>query len=59
MWGTLWQASKVYLEVSPFMHANKINEPLLLIHGVADNNAGTFPMQSERLFQAISGNGGP
>ena len=48
----------MYLKVSPFMHANKINEPLLLIHGVADNNSGTFPIQSERLFQAVKGHGG-
>lgn len=40
------------------MFADKINEPLLLIHGEADNNPGTFPIQSERLFQAIKGNGG-
>ena len=46
------------MQVSPFMHADKINEPLLLIHGEADNNSGTFPIQSERLFQAIKGNGG-
>jgi dipeptidyl aminopeptidase/acylaminoacyl peptidase len=40
------------------MHANKINEPLLLIHGEADNNSGTFPIQSERLFAALKGFGG-
>ena len=40
------------------MHAEKINEPLLLIHGEADNNSGTFPLQSERLYQAINGLGG-
>jgi dipeptidyl aminopeptidase/acylaminoacyl peptidase len=44
--------------MSPFAHAHKINEPILLIHGEADNNTGTFPIQSERLFQAIKGNGG-
>ena len=38
--------------------ARKINEPILLIHGEADNNSGTFPIQSERLFQALRGNGG-
>ncbi len=53
-----WQATKVYTDVSPFFYANKINEPILLIHGEADNNQGTFPIQSERLFAAISGNGG-
>ena len=53
-----WQATKIYTEVSPFFYANKINEPILLIHGEADNNQGTFPIQSERLFAAISGNGG-
>ena len=43
--------------MSPFMHADKIDEPLLLIHGEADNNSGTFPMQSERLFNALKGHG--
>jgi len=55
---SFWEAPEVYMNVSPFNHANKINEPLLLIHGEADNNSGTFPIQSERLFQAIKGNGG-
>lgn len=40
------------------MHADDINEPLLLIHGIADNNSGTFPMQSERLYNAVKGHGG-
>jgi len=55
---TLWEAPDLYIKVSPFMFAHKINEPILLIHGEADNNPGTFPMQSERLFHAIKGNGG-
>jgi dipeptidyl aminopeptidase/acylaminoacyl peptidase len=55
---TLWEAPQVYLEMSPLMVANKINEPILLIHGEADNNAGTFPIQSERLYHAVRGNGG-
>jgi dipeptidyl aminopeptidase/acylaminoacyl peptidase len=55
---TLWEAPELYVKVSPFMYANKINEPILLIHGEADNNTGTFPIQSERLYQAIRGNGG-
>jgi dipeptidyl aminopeptidase/acylaminoacyl peptidase len=53
-----WEATDLYTRVSPFAHAHKINEPILLIHGEADNNTGTFPIQSERLFQAIAGNGG-
>jgi len=53
-----WEASDVYNKMSPFMYADKINEPLLLIHGEVDNNSGTFPMQSERLFTAIKGHGG-
>ena len=53
-----WDATKIYTDVSPFFYANKINEPVLLIHGEADNNQGTFPIQSERLFAAIQGNGG-
>jgi dipeptidyl aminopeptidase/acylaminoacyl peptidase len=55
---TLWEAPDLYIKVSPLMAANKINEPLLLIHGEADNNPGTFPIQSERLYHAIRGNGG-
>jgi dipeptidyl aminopeptidase/acylaminoacyl peptidase len=53
-----WEATELYTKVSPFFYANKINEPLLLIHGEADNNTGTYPIQSERLFAAISGTGG-
>jgi len=55
---TLWEAPELYWKVSPFIYANKINEPILLIHGEADNNSGTFPIQSERLFAAIKGLGG-
>lgn len=55
---TFWEAPEAYFAVSPFMHADQIDEPLLMIHGEIDNNSGTFPMQSERLFQAIKGNGG-
>ena len=55
---TYWEAPEVYNAMSPFMNANKINEPILLIHGEADNNSGTFPIQSERLYSAIKGNGG-
>ena len=40
------------------MHAHKIDEPLLLVHGTHDNNSGTFPMQSDRLFNAVKGHGG-
>ena len=55
---SFWEATKLYTDISPFFYANKINEPILLIHGEADNNQGTFPIQSERLYAAISGNGG-
>ena len=55
---SFWEAPEVYMKVSPFTHANKINEPLLIIHGEADNNSGTHTMQSDRLYQAIKGNGG-
>jgi dipeptidyl aminopeptidase/acylaminoacyl peptidase len=55
---TYWEAPEVYNRMSPFNYANKINEPLLLIHGQRDDNSGTFPVQSERLFAAIKGNGG-
>lgn len=55
---TVWDDSDLYIRMSPFFHAHKINEPLLMIHGSNDNNSGTFPMQSERLYQAIKGLGG-
>jgi dipeptidyl aminopeptidase/acylaminoacyl peptidase len=55
---TYWQAPEVYFRMSPFSYADKIKTPLLLIHGEADNNPGTFPLQSERLFNAIKGLGG-
>ena len=56
---TYWQAPEVYYKMSPFSYADKIKTPLLLIHSEADNNTGTFPIQSERLFSAIKGQGGP
>jgi dipeptidyl aminopeptidase/acylaminoacyl peptidase len=55
---TLWEAPELYVKVSPFLHADRIKTPLLLIHGTDDNNQGTFPIQSERMYQAIKGNGG-
>ncbi|MGJ7902661.1 prolyl oligopeptidase family serine peptidase [Lysobacter sp. 1R34A] len=53
-----WQAEPTYRAMSPFNYADKIKDPLLLIHGEQDNNSGTFPVQSERLFAAIKGLGG-
>ena len=55
---TLWEAPNSYLKLSPFLVADKLKEPILLIHGEADDNPGTFPMQSQRLYQALAGNGG-
>lgn len=55
---SFWEARDIYMNVSPFNHAEKIKKPLLLIHGEADNNPGTFTVQSERMYQAIKGNGG-
>lgn len=55
---TYWDAPEVYYTMSPFMHADKVDEPMLMIHGEADNNSGTFPMQSERMFSAMKGLGG-
>lgn len=55
---TLWQAPELYWKVSPFMYADRIRAPLLLIHGDADDNPGTFPIQSERMYAALKGNGG-
>ncbi|TDH27838.1 S9 family peptidase [Segetibacter sp. 3557_3] len=55
---TFWQAPEVYTRMSPFAYANNIKDAILLIHGEADNNPGTFPIQSERLYNAIKGHGG-
>ena len=52
-----WEAPDVYYTMSPFMHSEKMKTPLLLIHGEADNNSGTYPMQSERYFNALKGLG--
>jgi dipeptidyl aminopeptidase/acylaminoacyl peptidase len=54
---TLWEAPEIYFKMSPFMHADKVNEPILLIHGEADNNSGTFPLQSRRFYHALKGLG--
>ncbi|NEQ51497.1 MAG: S9 family peptidase [Leptolyngbya sp. SIO3F4] len=53
-----WETPETYLTMSPFISVEKINEPLLLIHGAEDNNSGTYPIQSERLFEAMKGLGG-
>jgi dipeptidyl aminopeptidase/acylaminoacyl peptidase len=54
---TLWEAPETYAHMSPFMHAPRIRRPLLMIHGQADENPGTYPLQSERFFQALKGHG--
>jgi dipeptidyl aminopeptidase/acylaminoacyl peptidase len=53
-----WEAPEIYNTMSPFMHADSIKTPILLIHGELDNNTGTYPIQSERMFNAIKGHGG-
>ncbi|MDO8540085.1 MAG: prolyl oligopeptidase family serine peptidase [Opitutaceae bacterium] len=55
---TYWQAPEIYHQMSPFTHVPKVNEPILLIHGMRDSNTGTFPVQSERMFAALKGAGG-
>ncbi len=54
---TYWQAQEIYTTMSPFTYANQIKDPILLVHGMADNNTGTFPVQSERMYAALKGNG--
>jgi dipeptidyl aminopeptidase/acylaminoacyl peptidase len=54
---TFWEIPEIYAKMSPFWNAHKINEPILLIHGEADDNSGTFPIQSERLYMALKGHG--
>jgi len=55
---TFWEAEETYLKMSPFMFADQLKEPILFIHGEADDNTGTFPIQSDRMYQAIRGHGG-
>jgi dipeptidyl aminopeptidase/acylaminoacyl peptidase len=55
---TFWEAPDVYSAMSPFFHAQQIQDPILFIHGEADNNSGTFPIQSERMYAAVIGHGG-
>ncbi len=54
---SFWEAPDLYFYMSPFMHADKVKDPILLIHGQADNNSGTFPIQSERYYAALKGHG--
>ncbi len=54
---TYWEAPELYYTMSPFMHADLVKDPILLIHGIADNNSGTFPIQSKRYFSALKGHG--
>jgi dipeptidyl aminopeptidase/acylaminoacyl peptidase len=54
---TFWEVPEIYETMSPFFFAHKIEDPILLIHGEADNNSGTFPIQSERFYMALKGNG--
>ena len=52
-----WEAPELYERMSPFTYANRIKDPILLIHGMADNTTGSFPIQSEGMYQALKGNG--
>ncbi len=54
---TYWEDTDLYVKMSPFTYADKIKEPILMIHGTADNNSGTFPIQSERMYAALKGHG--
>jgi dipeptidyl aminopeptidase/acylaminoacyl peptidase len=54
---TYWEATETYTRMSPFTYATKVNEPILLVHGQADDNSGTFPVQSERFYAALKGAG--
>ena len=55
---TYWQAPDLYNAMSPFSNADKIKTPILLVHGEMDDNTGTYPIQTERMYNAIKGNGG-
>ncbi len=55
---TLWEAPDTYLAMSPILYSHRIEAPLLLVHGLLDDNAGTSPLQSTQFYEAIRGNGG-
>jgi len=55
---TIWDDTDLYINMSPFFSAHKLDTPILMIHGAEDNNSGTYPMQSERFFEALKGLGG-
>jgi len=55
---SVWEATDVYLKVSPFFSADKLKTPLLIVHGAEDANPGTTPLQASKLYEAIRGNGG-
>ena len=54
---TFWEVPELYAKMSPFWYADKIKDPILLMHGEMDDNSGTFPIQSERLYMALKGYG--
>jgi dipeptidyl aminopeptidase/acylaminoacyl peptidase len=54
---TFWEVPEIYGKMSPFYYANKIKAPILMMHGEADDNSGTFPIQSERFYMALKGHG--
>ena len=54
---TFWEVPDLYAKMSPFWYANKVKDPILLMHGEADDNSGTFPIQSERFYMALKGYG--
>ena len=54
---SFWEAPDIYMKMSPFWYADRIKDPILLMHGEVDDNTGTFPIQSERLFAALKGHG--
>ncbi len=55
---SVWEATDVYLKVSPFFSADKLKTPLLIVHGAEDANPGTTPLQGQKLYEAVRGNGG-
>jgi len=54
---TFWEVPDLYAKMSPFWFAHQVKDPILLMHGEADDNSGTFPIQSERFYMALKGQG--
>lgn len=55
----LWEARDIYYEMSPIWMADRLTGALLMYHGAWDQNMGTDPINSPRMFAALEALGKP